>query len=90
MGSDFESSLANLQVVLERLRVNNLKLKPKKSALLQKQVRYLGRLVSPDEISIADEHVRQIRDCPTPRTRQELRVILKLYELSSRIFSRFC
>ena len=60
LGADFETALVNLREILELLRVNNLKLKPKTCALLQKQVRYFGRLVSPDGISIADEHVCQI------------------------------
>ena len=89
LGADFESALANLRVVLERLRVNNLKLKPKKCALLQKQVRYLGRLVSPDGISIADEHVRQIRDWPIPRTRQELESFLGFMNYHREFFRGF-
>ena len=42
---DFETALDNLRLVLERLHLNKLKLKPKKCALMQKQVRYLGRMV---------------------------------------------
>ena len=89
LGVDFESALANLRVVLELLRVNNLKLKPKKCALLQKQVRYLGRLVSPDGISIADEHVLQIRNWPIPRTRQELESFLGFMNYHREFFRGF-
>ena len=76
LGEDFEMALDNLRLVLERLHLNNLKLKPKKCALMQKQVCYLGRMVSPSGISIAEEHVRKIKEWPIPVTKQEMESFL--------------
>ena len=76
LGEDFETALDNLRLVLERLHLNNLKLKPKKCALMQKQMCYLGRMVSPSGISIAEEHVRKIKEWPIPVTKHEIESFL--------------
>ena len=76
LGEDFETALDNLRLVLERLYLNNLKLKPKKCALMQKHVRYLRRMVSPSGISIAEEHVRKIKEWLIPVTKQEMESFL--------------
>ena len=85
----FQTALVNLQEVLEQLRIHNLKLKPNKCALLQKQVRNRGRFVRPDGISIADELACQIKDWPIARTHQQMEYVLGFYQLSSRIFRGF-
>ena len=46
LGRSFKESLENLEVVLQRFKVRNLKLKPKKCSLFTKQVRFFGRKVS--------------------------------------------
>ena len=43
---------------------------------MQKQARYLGRMVSPSGISIAEEHVRKIKEWPIPVTKQEMESFL--------------
>ena len=45
LGRSFKESLENLEVVLQRFKVHNLKPKPKKCSLFTKQVRFLGRSV---------------------------------------------
>lgn len=53
LGSDFESSLRNLREAFDRFRHFNLKLKPKKCALFQKEVEFLWKIVSSRGISIS-------------------------------------
>ena len=46
LGGNFDMALQNLRLVFLRLRQANLQLKPSKCKLLQKQVVFLGHLVS--------------------------------------------
>ncbi len=46
VGRSFDEHLHNLQAVFERLRQAGLRLKPSKCSLMQKQVNYLGHIVS--------------------------------------------
>ena len=45
-GRSFEEHLQNFQTVLQRLRAKGIRLRADKCAVFQKEVRYLGRLVS--------------------------------------------
>jgi hypothetical protein len=47
----FLGNLLNLWKVFERFREAHLKLNPEKCQLLQKEVKYLGHIVSPEGIS---------------------------------------
>ena len=51
LGRSFKESLEDLEVVLQRFKVHNLKLKPKKCSLFTKQVRFLGRSVPRRSVS---------------------------------------
>ena len=48
MGKTFDEHLKNLRKVLQRITTTGLKLSIKKCALFQKQVKYLGHLVTAD------------------------------------------
>ena len=50
-GRNFPEHLKNLQMVFERLRQAGLKLKPSKCAFFQREVRYLGHVVSKEGIA---------------------------------------
>jgi hypothetical protein len=52
IGSSFEHCLTNLRNALLRFRQFNLKLKPKKCQLFKKEVEFLGKLVSSEDIKI--------------------------------------
>ena len=51
LGGNFDMALQNLRLVFLRQRQANLQLKPSKCKLLQKQVVFLGHLVSATEIT---------------------------------------
>ena len=56
----FDDDLKNLRQVLQRITTAYLKLSVKKSALFQKQVNYLGHLVTADGISTDEDKIRTV------------------------------
>ena len=76
LGSSFDNMLANLKKVLERFAEYNLKLKPKKCVLFQKEVEFLGHLVSKDGVAVKPDHIKLIREWPVPKTKKELESFL--------------
>jgi hypothetical protein len=51
IGRTFQEHLLNLRKVLQRFREAHLKLNPEKYQRFQKEVRYLGHIVSPEGIT---------------------------------------
>ena len=65
-----------LDKVFTRLKQHGLKLKPEKCKFFQKQVGYLGYIVSGDGIATDPEKVRVVKEWPTPKSVCELRAFL--------------
>ena len=65
-GDDYEDTMQNLELVFQRLRQANLKLKPKKCRIFQTEVAYLGHLVSHDGIRTDPKKIESIKTWPTP------------------------
>lgn len=72
IGSDFESSLRNLREAFDRFRHYYLELKPKKYALFQKEVEFLGKGVSSRGISISPTKTEAVINWPVPTNPTEL------------------
>ena len=71
-----EETITRLGQVLERFREAGLKLKPKKCLLLQKQVAYLGHIISESGIATNPEKVKVVKDSKEPQDVSELRGFL--------------
>ena len=76
LGRTFEESLENLELVLQRIRAHNLKLKPKKCQLFSTSVHFLGRTVSRDGVAMTNDHIKCVLDWPSPRDQHELEKFL--------------
>jgi dUTPase len=74
--NSFEEAVGNLQCVFTRLREANLKLKPKKCTLFQKQVQFLGHIVAEEGISCDPEKISAVKDWVEPKTVTEVRSFL--------------
>ena len=61
IGKSFDEHLCNLQQVLKRLRQAGLKLQPHKCKFLQRQVTYLGHVVSAQCVSPDPEKTSKIK-----------------------------
>lgn len=74
--SDFKSHLQRLELVFERLKHHNLKLKLKKCSFFQSEVKYLGHVISAAGVSTDPEKIRAVEEWRRPRTLTELRSFL--------------
>ena len=76
VGANFEHHLGNLKEVFRRFRKHNLKLKPKKSVLFQKQVKFLGKIVSGEGIALNPENISAVVDWPVPKNTKDVEKFL--------------
>ena len=66
LGKTFDESFENLFLVFTRFRQANLKLKPAKCKLFQKEIIYLGHKVSANWITCDPSKFESIQNWPTP------------------------
>ena len=71
-GPDFETTLARLESVLDRLGKAGLKLKAKKCQLFQEEIPFLGHIVLAAGIGADSAKCQQLRDWPVPRDLHEV------------------
>ena len=81
--------LEHLQIVLDRLRAVGLKLKPSKCVLFQKEIHYLGHLVSEHGISPMPDKIQAIKDWPMPHCIRDVRAFFGLASYYRRFVKRF-
>ena len=74
--SDFEEHTRRLEIVLQRLRAAQLKLKPSKCEFFSRQVKFLGHVVSDRGVQTDPEKIAVVKDWPVPRCLSELRTYL--------------
>ena len=72
LGRSFEEHVQNLVQVFERLRASGLKLKPSKCAFFQKEVQYLGHIISRDGIAPDPERTAKVAKWPVPTSKKEV------------------
>ncbi|GBL92230.1 Transposon Ty3-I Gag-Pol polyprotein [Araneus ventricosus] len=78
VGRTFEEHLNNLRKVFQRLQNANLKLSPKKCRFFQKEVTYLGHVISAEGLKTDPEKNKTVVDWPRPETVHYLRSFLGL------------
>lgn len=75
---NFQQHLDHLQSVLGRLSEAGLTVKPTKCHLFQKEVTFLGHVVSESGVHVDETKVDIIKEWPTPQQKAELRTFLGL------------
>ena len=83
----FAKHVERLKLVFDRLRAANLKLKPEKCRLFQRQVQFLGSVVSGDGIRPDPSKVRAVAQWPVPRNLTEVRAFVALASYYRRHFA---
>ena len=76
--ASFDQHLVRLRRVLQRLGEAGMKLKPSKCHFLQKEVRYLGHIVSAAGIRADPAKLEAVTNYPVPKDIKELRTFLGL------------
>ena len=73
MSRSFDEHLTHVDLVLQRFRQANLKLKPGKCKLFQHKIKFLGHVVSKDRVQVNPDKVASILSWPSPENLTELR-----------------
>src|SRR4029434_5917118 len=74
----WEEHLRHLGEVLQRIKRAGLIVHPRKCALAQEEVRYLGHVLGRGVIRPQKDKVQAVQACPRPRTKKEVRSFLGL------------
>lgn len=88
-GHDWDSHLANLTEVVRRLSKAKLSLKLEKCRFFQKEVDFLGHVVSQEGIKAQPQKIKAIRDFPRPKTLRELQSFLGLANYYRKFLENF-
>ena len=86
---DLASHMQRLEILFQRLREANLKLKPSKCCILQKRVTFLGFTVSGDGVSTDPSKIAAVRDWPTPTNLRQCRAFVGLCQYYRRFVPNF-
>ncbi|CAF1202694.1 unnamed protein product, partial [Didymodactylos carnosus] len=74
----FEQHLEDIHSVLERIKINDLTLKPSKCFFARQELKYLGHIVSAQGIRPDPEKLEAVRSFPSPGTAKDVRAFLEL------------
>ena len=88
-GISFPNHVSNLRQVFQRLQRAKLKLSPKKCLLFQREVNYLGHVVSGKGISTDPRKVQAVLSWPTPADASEVKSFVGLCSYYRRYIPSF-
>jgi len=84
-----DEHLKSLELLFDRLRLANLKLKPSKCHLMQAKISFLGHVISKTEKSTDPAKIEAVKGWPTPIFLTEVRYFLRLASYFRRFVNSF-
>ena len=78
LGSTTEMHLKNLEEVLNRFKIHNMKFKPAKCRLFCKEIEFLGRKINEKGITLTDYSIDTIRNWREPASIKDVEIFLGL------------
>lgn len=87
--STFDEGIQRLANIFTRLREANLKLKPSKCIFFQKQVKFLGHIVSSEGIQTDSEKIFAVKNWPVPKNEKQIRSFLGLCSYYRKFVKKF-
>ena len=88
-GATVDECLVNLRLVFQRIAQANLKLKPKKCSLFQRETLYLGHIISGDGVRCDPEKVQAVKEWKPPRTLRQVRSFMGLVNYYRRFIKNY-
>ena len=89
LGKDFDQHMQRLEEVLDSIKKAGLKLKASKSYLLQKEVIFLGHVVSGEGIKPSPTNVTKVVDWPTAKTGKQVKQFVAMASYYRRYVRNF-
>lgn len=74
--TDEETAVRNLEITIDRLNSAGIKISPKKSTLLAKEIEFLGHVVNSNGVLVHPEKIRIISNFPRPECIKQVRGFL--------------
>lgn len=74
--TSLQEHIENLKIILKTLREYNIKIQIDKCEFLQKEVAFLGHVVTPEGVKPNPEKIRVIQEWPLPKNEKELKGFL--------------
>ena len=87
--TSLQEHIEKLRKVFNRLRESNMKITLNKCEFLQKEVAYLGHLITPDGVKPNPQKIEAIKKYPIPRTQKEIKAFLGLLGYYRRFIKDF-
>ena len=88
-GATIDECLVNLRLVFERIAQANLKLKPKKCSLFQRETLYLGHIISGDGVRCDPDKVKAVKEWTAPRNLRQVRSFVGLVNYYRRFIRNY-
>ena len=76
MGQIFDDHMGNFRQALEKFRQYQMKMNPKKWLFMQKNLAFLGRIISKHSKALSAEHSRVVLEWPAPKISKEVEQFL--------------